>query len=142
MEQQEKNNKSIRKLKKQLKFYVKKVEDYEGKVVRRGLCSHVALPSCSCSVMRFTVSLPCSASAQQKYSASAMNPVRAVNITRKERDYRGMLEYREGDESRLLKNVVTGMFDLFFFFYYLIPCLTSHASPPQGGLQLFCFDVL
>lgn len=45
MEQQEKNNKTIRKLKKQLKLYVKKVEDYEGKVVRRGLCSHVALPS-------------------------------------------------------------------------------------------------
>lgn len=40
-----------------------------------------------------------------------MTPVRAVNITRKEKDYRGMLEYREDDESRLLKNIVTGMFD-------------------------------
>lgn len=57
-----------------------------------------------------------------------MNPIRAVNITRKERDYRGMLEYREGDESRLLKNVVTGMFDLFGFLSHSasnITCLTT-----------------
>lgn len=40
-------------------------------------------------------------------------PVRAVNITRKEKEYRGMLEYRGGDESRLLKNVVIGMLSLF-----------------------------
>lgn len=46
-----------------------------------------------------------------------MNPVRAVNITRKEKDYRGMLEYREGDESRLLKNIVTGMFDSQIIFW-------------------------
>lgn len=70
--------------------------------------------------MRFTVSLPYSAGAQQKSSTSATNPVRAVNITRKERDYRGMLEYREGDESRLLKNVVTGMFDLFVFVFLIL----------------------
>lgn len=53
------------------------------------------------------------ASAQQKNNASVMNPVRSVNITRKEKEYRGMLEYRVGDESRLLKNVVTGTFNLF-----------------------------
>ncbi|XP_018521855.1 unconventional myosin-Va [Lates calcarifer] len=76
MEQQEKQDKTIRKLKKQLKFYMKKVEDFE-------------------------------ASAQQKSNASAMNaPVRAVHITRKEKEYQGMLEYKEGDESRFLKNLV------------------------------------
>ncbi|CAK6961537.1 unconventional myosin-Va-like [Scomber scombrus] len=76
MEQQEKQDKTIRKLKKQLKVFMKKVEDYE-------------------------------ASAQQKNKDSMMNaPVRAVHITRKEKEYQGMLEYREGDESRLLKNLV------------------------------------
>lgn len=79
LEQQEKQDKTIRKLKKQLKLYVKKVEDFE-------------------------------ASAQQKNNAPVMNaPVRAVNITRKEKEYQGMLEYRQGDESRLLKNVVTDL---------------------------------
>uniref|UniRef100_A0A8C4HTM8 Myosin VAb n=1 Tax=Dicentrarchus labrax TaxID=13489 RepID=A0A8C4HTM8_DICLA len=77
MEQQEKQDKTIRKLKKQLKFYVKKVEDFEG--------NHMALSS----------------------NSSVTNaPVRAVNITRKEKEYQGMLEYRQGDEARLLKNVV------------------------------------
>uniref|UniRef100_A0A4W6D2D1 Myosin VAb n=1 Tax=Lates calcarifer TaxID=8187 RepID=A0A4W6D2D1_LATCA len=74
MEQQEKQDKTIRKLKKQLKFYMKKVEDFEG--------NHIL-------------------------NASAMNaPVRAVHITRKEKEYQGMLEYKEGDESRFLKNLV------------------------------------
>uniref|UniRef100_A0A671VJL4 Myosin VAb n=1 Tax=Sparus aurata TaxID=8175 RepID=A0A671VJL4_SPAAU len=74
MEQQEKQDKSMRKLKKQLKFYIKTVEDFEG--------------------MAFNPSL-----------TSA--PLRAVNITRKEKEYKGMLEYRQGDVSRLLKSVVT-----------------------------------
>ncbi|KAF3688717.1 Unconventional myosin-Va Dilute myosin heavy chain [Channa argus] len=79
MEQQEKQDKTIRKLKKQLKFYVKKVEDYD-------------------------------ASSQERNNASMMNaPVRAVNITRKEKEYQGLLEYKLGDESRLLKNVITDL---------------------------------
>lgn len=36
-------------------------------------------------------------------------PVRAINITRKEKEYQGMLEYKQGDETRLLKNLVIGM---------------------------------
>ena len=32
-----------------------------------------------------------------------------VNITRKEKEFQGMLEYKEGDESMLLKNLVVGM---------------------------------
>jgi hypothetical protein len=32
-----------------------------------------------------------------------------VNITRKEKVFQGMLEYKEGDESMLLKNLVVGM---------------------------------
>uniref|UniRef100_I3JNL6 Myosin VAb n=1 Tax=Oreochromis niloticus TaxID=8128 RepID=I3JNL6_ORENI len=71
LEQQEKQDKTIRKLKKQLKLYMKKVEDFEG--------NHKELMS---------------------------PPGRAVNITRKEKEYQGMLEYKQGDESRLLKNLV------------------------------------
>uniref|UniRef100_A0A671VJS4 Myosin VAb n=1 Tax=Sparus aurata TaxID=8175 RepID=A0A671VJS4_SPAAU len=69
MEQQEKQDKSMRKLKKQLKFYIKTVEDFEGMAL----------------------------------SVHSL----AVNITRKEKEYKGMLEYRQGDVSRLLKSVVT-----------------------------------
>ncbi|KAM9375860.1 unconventional myosin-Va-like isoform 2-T2 [Pholidichthys leucotaenia] len=76
LEQQEKRDKTIRKLKKQLKIYMKKAEDFEG-------------------------------SAQLRNSASMMNaPVRDVHITRKEKEYQGMLEYREGDVSRVLKNLI------------------------------------
>ncbi|XP_034391292.1 unconventional myosin-Va-like isoform X1 [Cyclopterus lumpus] len=76
MEQQEQQVETIRKLKKQLKLYIKKVEDLE-------------------------------ASAQQKNKSPVTTaPVRAVNITRKEKEYRGMLEYREGDETRMVKKLV------------------------------------
>ncbi|XP_035498250.1 unconventional myosin-Va isoform X2 [Scophthalmus maximus] len=78
-DQQEKQDKTIRKLKKQLKFFMKKVGEFE-------------------------------ASTQQMNSASTMNaPIRAINITRKEKEYKGMLEYKEGDENRLLKNLVVDL---------------------------------
>ncbi|XP_069384282.1 unconventional myosin-Va-like isoform X1 [Paralichthys olivaceus] len=76
MDRQEKQDKNIRKLKKQLKFYMKKVGDFE-------------------------------ANTQQMNDASAANaPMRAVTITRKEKEYQGMLKYKEGEENRLLKNLV------------------------------------
>uniref|UniRef100_A0A3Q3KQ43 Myosin VA n=1 Tax=Mastacembelus armatus TaxID=205130 RepID=A0A3Q3KQ43_9TELE len=79
MEQHEKQEKTMRKLKKQLKFLMRKVENFEG--------NHMTL-----SLYK---------------NSSLMNaPVRAVNITRKEKDYQGMLEYKKGDESRLLKSLV------------------------------------
>ncbi|XP_068578522.1 unconventional myosin-Va-like [Cebidichthys violaceus] len=79
MEQQEQQDEDMRKLKKTLKLYIKKVEDLE-------------------------------ASVQQKNKAPVMTaPVRAVNITRKEKEYRGMLEYREGDETRLVKKLVVDL---------------------------------
>uniref|UniRef100_A0A3B3DML6 Myosin VAb n=2 Tax=Oryzias melastigma TaxID=30732 RepID=A0A3B3DML6_ORYME len=73
MEQQEKQEKNIRKLTKQLKIYMKKVEDFE-------------------------------ASLQQ--SSVTNDAVRVVSITRKEKEYQGMLEYKEGDLSRLLKCLI------------------------------------
>ncbi|XP_068459809.1 unconventional myosin-Va-like [Clinocottus analis] len=79
MEQKEQQEETMRKLKKQLKLYIKKVADLE-------------------------------ASAQQKNKAPVPTaPIRAVNITRKEKEYRGMFEYREGDETRLVKKLVVDL---------------------------------
>uniref|UniRef100_A0A672I9K8 Myosin VAb n=1 Tax=Salarias fasciatus TaxID=181472 RepID=A0A672I9K8_SALFA len=76
LEDGERQDKAIRKLKKQLKFYQKKVEDYEG----------------------------------NHEEPSMMNaPVRTVHITRKEKEYQGMLKYKQGEEQRLLKNLVTDL---------------------------------
>lgn len=55
----------------------------------------------------------CPANAQLNGASLANTPVRSVNITRKEKEYQGMLEYKMGDEGPLLKNVVTGVFSLF-----------------------------
>uniref|UniRef100_A0A665W1W5 Myosin VAb n=1 Tax=Echeneis naucrates TaxID=173247 RepID=A0A665W1W5_ECHNA len=82
MEHQEKQDRTIRKLKKQLKFYMKKVDDFEG--------NHMFLTQNS-----------------KVYTTNA--PASSVQITRKEREYQGMLEYKEGDESRLLKNLVVDL---------------------------------
>lgn len=53
----------------------------------------------------------CLASAKLKNHPVVTSSGRAVNITRKEKDYCGMLEYKEGEESRLLKALVTGRFN-------------------------------
>ncbi|KAF7224229.1 unconventional myosin-Va [Nothobranchius furzeri] len=76
MEQQEHQDKIVRKLKKQLKLYMKKVEEYE-------------------------------ASSQQMNTSSVMStPIRPVNIPRKEKEFQGMLEFKEGDTTRLFKNLI------------------------------------
>ncbi|XP_038155169.1 unconventional myosin-Va-like isoform X2 [Cyprinodon tularosa] len=75
MEEQEKQDKTIRKLKKQLKLYMKKVEDLE--------VAH-----------------------QMNTSSVTSTPVTQVHITRKEKEFQGMLEFKEADAGRLLKNLV------------------------------------
>lgn len=44
---------------------------------------------------------------------------RAVNVTSKENEFQGMLEYRAGDKSRLIKTLITGMFDLLSFLVFI-----------------------
>ncbi|XP_027900326.1 unconventional myosin-Va-like isoform X1 [Xiphophorus couchianus] len=79
MEQQQKQDKTIRKLKKQLKLYMKKVEDLE-------------------------------ANAHQTVSSSGTSmPVRPVHIARKEKEFQGMLEFKEDDTGHLLKNLVVDL---------------------------------
>lgn len=104
MEEQEKQDKMIRKLKKQLKLYMKKVEEYEGNcfnnIMFKGHCiDNTALCISMCNA----------ASAQLKPRTSTVNaPAITANITRKEKEYQGMLKYKQGDETKLLKNLVTG----------------------------------
>uniref|UniRef100_A0A667ZI60 Myosin VAb n=1 Tax=Myripristis murdjan TaxID=586833 RepID=A0A667ZI60_9TELE len=78
MEQLDKEGKTIRKLKKQLKLYVKRVEELEGNYY-----------------------IKCFGRASW-----AATPVSPVNITRKEKDFQGMLEYKPGDEGRMVKNLI------------------------------------
>nr|XP_057931093.1 unconventional myosin-Va-like isoform X2 [Doryrhamphus excisus] len=77
MVQQEKKDKTISSLKKELQLYMKKVEAFQ---------------------------------ADQKNTDMMINtPARTVSIPRKEKEYQGMLKYKEGDESRLVKNLVLDM---------------------------------
>uniref|UniRef100_A0A8C3L1A2 Unconventional myosin-Va n=1 Tax=Chrysolophus pictus TaxID=9089 RepID=A0A8C3L1A2_CHRPC len=72
MEQLEKQDKTVRKLKKQLKVFAKKIEkDFNispGQIIDE--------------------------------------PIRPVNIPRKEKDFQGMLEYKKEDEQKLVKNLI------------------------------------
>ena len=56
----------------------------------------------------FFLWLPCVAGVQQESVPSLL--AHRASISRKEKDFQGMLEYKRGDESRLLKNLVVGMF--------------------------------
>ncbi|XP_028306726.1 unconventional myosin-Va-like isoform X2 [Gouania willdenowi] len=79
LEQRENLEKCLRKTTKQLKLYMTKVKDYE-------------------------------VSFQGKDVPSVKSAtIKAVNITRKEKEYQGMLRYKQGDENRLLKNLVTDL---------------------------------
>uniref|UniRef100_A0A671RTI5 Unconventional myosin-Va-like n=1 Tax=Sinocyclocheilus anshuiensis TaxID=1608454 RepID=A0A671RTI5_9TELE len=76
MEQLEKQDKTVRKLKKQLKVFAKKINDLEG-------CQMDVSPG-----------------------QTADEPVHPVNIPRREKDFQGMLEYKKEDELKLVKNLI------------------------------------
>ncbi|KAF7698761.1 hypothetical protein HF521_003503 [Silurus meridionalis] len=77
MEQLEKQDKTVRKLKKQLKVFAKKINDLEG-----GQVENVSP------------------------GQMADEPIRPVNIPRREKDFQGMLEYKKEDELKLVKNLI------------------------------------
>ncbi|XP_031425450.1 unconventional myosin-Va isoform X2 [Clupea harengus] len=77
MEQLEKQDKTVRKLKKQLKVFAKKIGELEGGQVE-------------------------SVSPGQTVD----EPIRPVNIPRREKDFQGMLEYKKEDELKLVKNLI------------------------------------
>ncbi|XP_029431749.1 unconventional myosin-Va isoform X2 [Rhinatrema bivittatum] len=77
MEQLEKQDKTVRKLKKQLKVFAKKIGELEV-----GQMENVSP------------------------GQIADEPIRPVNIPRKEKDFQGMLEYKKEDEPKLVKNLI------------------------------------
>ncbi|KAF4071820.1 hypothetical protein AMELA_G00267360 [Ameiurus melas] len=77
MEQLEKQDKTVRKLKKQLKVFAKKITDLEG-----GQVENVSP------------------------GQMADEPIRPVSIPRREKDFQGMLEYKKEDELKLVKNLI------------------------------------
>ncbi|KAG7281019.1 hypothetical protein CRUP_016651 [Coryphaenoides rupestris] len=76
MERQESQDKTIHMLKKQLRSYTERLEEFEACARKQSTASQIGIP---------------------------------VNITRKEKEFQGMLEYKEGDESMLLKNLVVDL---------------------------------
>uniref|UniRef100_A0A3B3TFX2 Unconventional myosin-Va n=1 Tax=Paramormyrops kingsleyae TaxID=1676925 RepID=A0A3B3TFX2_9TELE len=77
MDQLEKQEKIIRKFKKQLKIFAKKIGELEGGQTEAVSPGQVA-----------------------------DEPVQPLNIPRKEKDFQGMLEYKKDDEVKLVKNLV------------------------------------
>uniref|UniRef100_A0A8C6K3Z5 Unconventional myosin-Va n=1 Tax=Melopsittacus undulatus TaxID=13146 RepID=A0A8C6K3Z5_MELUD len=79
MEQLEKQDKTVRKLKKQLKVFAKKIGELE-------------------------------VGQMENISPGQIidEPIRPVNIPRKEKDFQGMLEYKKEDEQKLVKNLILG----------------------------------
>ncbi|KFQ32240.1 Unconventional myosin-Va, partial [Merops nubicus] len=77
MEQLEKQDKTIRKLKKQLKVFAKKIGELE-------------------------------VGQMENISPGQIidEPIRPVNIPRKEKDFQGMLDYKKEDEQKLVKNLI------------------------------------
>ncbi|XP_075064119.1 unconventional myosin-Va isoform X9 [Mixophyes fleayi] len=77
MEQLEKQDKTVRKLKKQLKVFAKKIGELEV-----GQMENVSP------------------------GQIVDEPIRPLNIPRKEKDFQGMLEYKKEDELKLIKNLI------------------------------------
>ncbi|XP_028812636.1 unconventional myosin-Va isoform X6 [Denticeps clupeoides] len=77
MEQLEKQDRTVRKLKKQLKVFAKKIGELEG-----GQVENVSP------------------------GQTVDEPIRPVNIPRREKDFQGMLEYKKEDELKLVKNLI------------------------------------
>ncbi|KAL2088781.1 hypothetical protein ACEWY4_015680 [Coilia grayii] len=77
MEQLEKQDKTVRKLKKQLKVFAKKIGELEV-----GQVENVSP------------------------GQTVDEPIRPVNIPRREKDFQGMLEYKKEDELKLVKNLI------------------------------------
>ncbi|KAM3877479.1 unconventional myosin-Va isoform 2-T2 [Diretmus argenteus] len=78
MEQLEKQDRTIRKLKKQLKVYSKRIGE-----MGAGLTEGQTSPG-----------------------QMVDEPIRPVNIPRREKDFQGMLEYKKEDELKLVKNLI------------------------------------
>ncbi|KAA8596047.1 hypothetical protein FQN60_011338 [Etheostoma spectabile] len=80
MEQLEKQDRTIRKLKKQLKVYSKRIGEMGAQT-----------------------------EGQTSPGQMVDEPIHPVNIPRREKDFQGMLEYKKEDELKLVKNLILGL---------------------------------
>ncbi|XP_057675067.1 unconventional myosin-Vb isoform X2 [Corythoichthys intestinalis] len=110
----EKLEKNERKLKKQLKIYMKKVQELEGNAGKAMLTARCA-------------NLGRSPSLASRGGRGKAELGRHVTLQRKEKDFEGMLEYDQEDESLLIKTLITDM----------NPNLLSGTVPCLPGYILF-----
>lgn len=107
----EKLEKNERKLKKQLRIYIKKVQELEGLIDTIFLhWSRVTLPC-----YHINTAFGCYAVSQAAtVQASRARPelIRQVTVQRKEKDFEGMFEYNKEDEALLIKTLVHGKYEL------------------------------
>lgn len=99
----EKLEKNERKLKKQLRIYMKKVQELEGEI-RSSRPPHAQMHNVRDALSASAASQ--AAAAQSSRSRPEMS--RQVTVQRKEKDFEGMLEYYKEDEALLLKTLITG----------------------------------
>lgn len=115
LEQMGKQDKMMRKLKKHLKNYTKKFGETEGKHLsfKISWMTIVTRLKLFCFPLeQFLICIYISTAGVYIDQASPESQVgdsgRTVSIVRKERDFRGILEYRKEDENKLLKTLITG----------------------------------
>lgn len=101
----EKLEKNERKLKKQLRIYMKKVQELEG------TCCFFPSPTAAQCHVSHNERLPAASQAAAAQNDRTKHELsRQVTVQRKEKDFEGMLEYSKEEEARLLKALITGPF--------------------------------
>ena len=68
-------------------------------------------------------------------------PIRPVNIPRKEKDFQGMLEYKKEDEQKLVKNLILGKYFPFLYSFLnnrhlFLPVLETRKPKSQVAISL------
>lgn len=111
----EKLEKNERKLKKQLRIYMKKVQELEGTCIF--FTSMKRLYVAALADKHFASAASQAAAIQSSRSKPELS--RQVTVQRKERDFEGMLEYNKEDEVHLLKALIMGQSTLFYFILHI-----------------------
>lgn len=119
MEQLEKQDRTIRKLKKQLKVYSKRIGEMGGmgEIISQRRLENLYACVCLSASVQYVVWLLCplfffppAGQTEGQTSPGQMvdEPIHPVNIPRREKDFQGMLEYKKEDELKLVKNLILG----------------------------------
>lgn len=111
MEQLEKQDRTIRKLKKQLKVYSKRIGEMGGKARKNEAWKSLFIYSFPPHVswLSHAMLLPAGQTEGQTSPGQMVDePIHPVNIPRREKDFQGMLEYKKEDEMKLVKNLILG----------------------------------